>query len=239
MILIVLLLVAGAFLAAAISGAAGFGGALLLLPLLTRTVGVEQAVPMLTVAQLVGNLSRVGFGVRLVEWRSAGLFLVAALPAAAIGALSFTAMPKTLIVRLVGLAILLFVAARLTGVLRFERSMILLVVGGAVVGFLSGLVGSAGPLGAAIFLSLGLPPVAYIATEAVTAVGMHVVKMAVYQRELSLGREFWPLALGMGAAMVAGTWAAKRVIERIPKAIFERLVAGLLILISVQMIVWP
>lgn len=40
-----------AFAAAAISGAAGFGGALLLLPLLVAMVGVTQAVPLLTIAQ--------------------------------------------------------------------------------------------------------------------------------------------------------------------------------------------
>ena len=52
-------------------------------------------------------------------------------------------------------------------------------IGGGIVGLLSGLVGSAGPLGAAIFLSLGLPPVAYVASEAVTAFVMHGVKIIV------------------------------------------------------------
>lgn len=71
-----LILMAGAFLAAAISGAAGFGGALPLLPLLTRTVGVAEAMPLLTIAQLAGNLARVGFGYQsiarrpvLISWR--------------------------------------------------------------------------------------------------------------------------------------------------------------------------
>ena len=41
-------------MAAAVSGVAGFGGALLLLPLLTHTVGARAAVPLLTVAQRVG-----------------------------------------------------------------------------------------------------------------------------------------------------------------------------------------
>jgi uncharacterized membrane protein YfcA len=74
-----LILLAGAFLAAALSGAAGFGGALLLLPLLTRTVGVAEAVPLLTIAQLVGNLARVGFGYRSIAWRPVLIFLAFAL----------------------------------------------------------------------------------------------------------------------------------------------------------------
>jgi len=113
----------------------------------------------------------------------------------------------------------------------------LIVGGGAVVGFLSGLVGSAGPLGAAIFLSLGLPPVAYIASEATTALAMHGVKAAVYQHYISLDREFWFLAALMGVAMILGTWSAKRVIERMPQETFQRFVAILLVVIAGYMVV--
>ncbi len=233
------ILLVGAFVAASISGFAGFGGALLLLPLLTRTVGVEQAVPMLTVAQLVGNLSRIGLGWRRVEWKAAGLFLVAAMPAAGMGAVTFSELPPHLVARLVGVAILVFTGLRFSGLLVLKRSAGLLLIGGASVGFLSGLVGSAGPMGAAIFLSLGLSPVAYIATEAVTAVGIHLTKLAVYQQKLSMGLTFWPLALAMGAAMFAGTWTANRFVERVPRAAFERVVGSLLVAMAIQMILWP
>ncbi len=200
-----LVLIAGAFLAAAISGAAGFGGALLLLPLLTHTVGVAEAVPLLTIAQLAGNLARVGFGYRSIAWRPVLMFLAFALPAAALGALAFASLPKSVAVRLIGGVILLFVILRRTGILRLAPGAGVLVVGGTAVGFLSGLVGSAGPLGAAVFLSLGLPPTAYIASEAVTAVAMHAVKIVVYGQTLVFGAGFWPLAAALSAAMVAGT----------------------------------
>lgn len=113
----------------------------------------------------------------------------------------------------------------------------LLIGGGAVVGFLSGLAGSAGPLGAAIFLSLGLPPVACIASEATTALAMHGVKTAIYQHYISLNREFWFLAALMGVAMILGTWSAKRVIERMSQETFQRFVAILLIAIAGYMMV--
>lgn len=229
------LLLVGAFVAAAISGSAGFGGALLLLPLLTRIVGISAAVPLLTIAQLVGNLSRVAFGVRDIRWRPVLLFLSSALPAAALGAWWFAALPKGMMVRGMGVAILIFVALRLRG-LTFTASPRLLVIGGAVVGLLSGLVGSAGLLGAAIFLTLDLPPLAYVASEATTAIAMHVVKLVVYGSAIELGSGFLPLAAAMSAAMVAGTWAGRRVIERLPLPRFRLLVAGLLAVTAVQMI---
>ncbi len=173
------LLVAASF-AAAISGAAGFAGALLPLPLL------------------------VAMGV---------------------------------VTRAIGGALLLFVAMRCSGVLRITGGTVVLIGGGGLVGFLSGLVGSAGPLGAAIFLSLGLPPVAYIASEATTALVMHAVKTLVYQPFVPLDHEFWIFAALMGAAMILGTWAAKRAIERMPRQAFQRFVATLLVVVAAYMVV--
>jgi uncharacterized protein len=233
--MVFLLLFLAAFGAAAISGAAGFGGALLLLPLLVATVGTTQAVPLLTVAQLVGNISRAGFGFSQIHWRPVGLFLLGAIPLSVLGSLSFVALPKTWITRGIGVAILLFVALRYYGVLRLKPGPFLLVCGGGVVGFLSGLVGSAGPLGAAIFLALDLPPVAYIASEATTALVMHGVKTAVYQRYIALDQEFWLLAGIMGWAMILGTWSAKRVIERLPRERFQSFVAVLLVAVALYM----
>lgn len=232
-----LLLFMAAFVAAAISGAAGFGGALLLLPLLVATVGVDQAVPLLTVAQFVGNLSRVGFGFHQICWRPVWQFLLAAIPCSVLGALSFVQCPQDLLARLIGLVILVFVVLKYFGLLQVGKVPLLLWIGGAVTGFLSGIAGSAGPLGAAVFLSLGLPPVAYIASEAVTALVIHGAKSLVYQHYIHTGMQFWSMAVSMSSAMVLGTWSARRIIEQMPRERFQRYVACLLVAISVYMIV--
>jgi uncharacterized membrane protein YfcA len=232
-----LLLFIASFIAAAISGAAGFGGALLLLPLLVAMVGVVHAIPLLTIAQLIGNLSSVGFGFRQIHWRPVALFLLGAIPFSLLGAASFVQLPKDVVTRAIGAALLVFVALKYVGVLKLKVSSASLMMGGGVVGFLSGLVGSAGPLGAAIFLSLGLPPVAYIASEATTALAMHGVKTVVYQHYIALDQAFWLLAALMGSAMIIGTWSAKRFIERMPQAIFQRFVAVLLVVIAGYMLI--
>jgi uncharacterized protein len=94
MLMTYVLLFVGAILAAAISGAAGFGGALLLLPLLTHTVGATLAVPLLTVAQLIGNVSRALLGWRQIRWSPVVLFCLGAVPCSALGSLSFVVLPK-------------------------------------------------------------------------------------------------------------------------------------------------
>ena len=230
-----LVLLIASFLAAAISGSAGFGGALLLLPLLVSTVGVTQAVPLLTVAQLIGNISRAAFGFHEIRWKPVAFFLAAAIPLSALGAFSFVRLPRELVVRCIGVTILLFVVLKYMGVLTLKPSKGLLIAGGGAVGFLSGLVGSAGPLGAAVFLVLALPPVSYIASEATTALVMHGVKMLVYRQFIFLDRTFWLLAVSIGGAMVLGTWSAKRVIELIPRDKFQQYVSILLAAIALYM----
>ncbi|MBZ4688723.1 MAG: sulfite exporter TauE/SafE family protein [Clostridiales bacterium] len=233
-----LLLFTGSFLAAAISGAAGFGGALLLLPLLSRTIGTTMAVPVLTFAQLIGNLSRVSIGFRQIHWKPVSVFIAGAIPAAMLGAWSFAVVPKDVVTRIIGIAIIIFVVLKYFKLLEFKPGNITMILGGALVGLLSGLVGSAGPLGAAIFLSLNLPPVAYIASEAVTATAMHIVKTMVYQKYIGIGIREVSIGLFMGAAMILGTWAGKKFIENMPKEKFVKFVGVLLCLVGLQMLVF-
>ncbi|MEG3176600.1 sulfite exporter TauE/SafE family protein [Sphingomonas sp. RB3P16] len=230
------LLIVGAFAAAAISGSAGFGGALLLLPLLNQVVGVTEAVPLLTIVQIIGNAARAGMGWRHIRWRFVLLFLAAAIPFSMLGALSFASLPTALVTRIVGIAILLFVILKATGMFTFKPSRRVLVIGGGVTGLLSGLVGSAGPLGAAVFLSLGLPPIAYVASEAVAAIAMHGAKTIVYGATIDLGPAFWPLAIAMGLAMIAGTWVGRSLIMQLPVERFRKVVMVLLALIAIEMI---
>lgn len=230
------ILFAGALIAAAISGSVGFGGALLLLPLLAGQLGTTLAVPLLTVVQLIGNLSRVFFGFRQIHWRPVVWFLAAALPASVLGALLFVSIPASWATRSIGLLLLVFVALRLAGRPHFKSGRGILLAGGAATGLLSGLAGSAGPLGAAVFLSLGLPPVSYVASEATTALVMHGAKTLVYLGQMNLPASLLPLAVFLGMAMVLGTWISKRWIERLPAERFRFFVTLVLVAMAVRMI---
>ena len=61
MTMYIVLIIVG-FVAGFLSGSVGFGGGMLLLPVITYFYGVEVAVPVSTIAQLLSNLSRVGIG---------------------------------------------------------------------------------------------------------------------------------------------------------------------------------
>lgn len=70
-----LVLIIVGFIAGLLSGSIGFGGAMILLPVITYYYGIEVAVPVSTIAQLMSNLSRVVMGYKEIHWKQVGLFL--------------------------------------------------------------------------------------------------------------------------------------------------------------------
>lgn len=233
-----LILILASFLAAFISGAAGFGGALLLLPVVTACVGAQVAVPALTIAQLIGNLSRMAFGIKQIDWKSVGLFCATALPLAALGAFGFSVLPKGVVTRCIGGVLIILVLIKAVKKLEFKNGKRAMLIGGAVTGLLSGLAGSGGPIGAAAFLTLGLPPVAYIASEAATATAMHILKTVIYSQLIGIDLSAFLTGLTMGAAMIAGTFAANRMIKKMEKGKYQIYVAVLLCVVGAYMLIF-
>lgn len=230
------ILLAGSFAAAMVSGAAGFGGSLLLLPVASACVGARTAVPVLTVAQLIGNIARMTTGWSQIRWREVGLFSLTSLPLAALGAFGFSLLPADIVSRCVGAALILLVILKLTLKKELPGGTGTLLAGGALTGGLSGLCGSGGPIGAAVFLSLDLPPVAYIASEAATATAMHILKIAVYSKLAAVDRQALLIGLAMGGCMVLGTYAARHFIRNMEKGRFRRYVAVLLCAVGIYML---
>lgn len=235
---ILLLLLSASFLAAVISGAAGFGGALLLLPVATACVGAEVAVPVLTMAQLIGNLSRMASGLKQIEWKSVLLFCATALPLASLGAFGFSVLPAGLVTRCIGGALIVLVLIRMLRRTEIKKSNRTLFIGGAATGLVSGLAGTGGPIGAAVFMTLGLSPVAYIASEATTATAMHILKILIYNRLVGIDTTMLLTGLAMGIAMIGGTFLSNRIIRKMEKARFQKYVAILLMTAGVYMLLF-
>lgn len=235
--MIYVILLFASFAAAFISGAAGFGGALLLLPVVTASVGVEVAVPVLTIAQLIGNLSRMAFGWKQIAWKPVALFCSTALPLSALGAFGFSVLPKDIVTRFIGVALIVLVLFKVIRKVEIKSGNKSMLIGGAVTGLLSGLAGSAGPIGAAVFLSLGLPPVAYVASEATTATAMHILKTVIYSRLIDVNFFALLIGLAMGVAMIVGTYAANKIIKNMEKGKFQKYVAVLLCLVGAYMLI--
>ena len=233
-----LLLGGGAFLGSVLASVAGFGGAAVLLPFLVVLFGVRDAIPILTVAQLIGNLSRAVFNRREVDLKVVGWFALGGIPAAIAGGLLFASAPLSFLTRLLGVFLIAVVLYRHLGnaaALRVPlRGFATL---GAVFSFLSALLGSVGPIMIPFFLAYGLVKGALIGTEALATVVMHVTKLAVYGGTAVLTRNGLAIGLILGTIMIFGSYAGKRLLDRLPEKVFLLLVEAALIVAGVNFLV--
>ena len=109
--------------------------------------------------------------------------------------------------------------------------------GGGVTGLVNGLLGISGPLSSAVFLTLELAPVSYIASEATTAAVMHIVKAIVYGKLNLMSDSIFLSGCGIGCAMILGTFIAMRFIRNVNKKLYQKVVAGIMIAVSLWLIV--
>jgi len=226
-----------AFLAATVAGITGFGGAAILLPTLVLAYGTRDAIPILTVAQLVGNGSRVWFHRRAIDFHVVWWFTLGGVPAAIVGGILFAKAPLAILTRALGLFLILLVVWRHWRRKPFRMPLRGFAALGAGASFLSALMGSVGPLMAPFFLAYGLTKSAYIGTEALTTVIMHLTKLVVYRQTSVLPLHSILAGLSFGPAMILGSYVGKKVVDRLPEHAFVVIIevtlvaAGLLFLV--------
>ncbi len=229
---------AAALVASTLAAVAGFGGAAVLLPVLTAVFGIRLAIPILTVAQLVGNGSRVWFNRDLVDRRVLGWFSLGAVPLALLGGLLFATAPLSALMRLLGAFLLATVAWRYLNPRppRKPATRTFAAIG-AGFGFASALLGSVGPLMAPFFLAYGLVKGAYIGTEAASTVVMHIVKLVAYGGTAVLTVSAAALGLALGPLMVLGSFIGKRIVDRLPEHVFVWIIEGVLIIAGLAFLI--
>lgn len=224
-----LLLAVVAFLAATLAAVSGFGGAAVLLPVLVMVFGVRDAIPILTVAQLIGNASRVWFNRRELDWKVVGWFALGGVPMALLGGFLFATAPLKALTRLLGGFLLLIVVWRHVRPTPKKPPLESFAALGAGSSFLSALLGSVGPLMAPFFLAYGLVKGAYIGTEALATVVMHVSKLVAYRQAAVLSGGAVLVGLALGPLMVAGSYAGKRIVDRLPERVFVVIIEAVLV----------
>src|SRR3954470_21526213 len=107
----VLVLVAGLF-AGTLGGIVGTGSSLVMMPILVVMFGPRQAVPIMAVAAITGNLGRVLAWRREIDWRACGAYCATAVPGAMLGAGLLLAIPAGVIETTLGVFFLALIPAR-------------------------------------------------------------------------------------------------------------------------------
>lgn len=218
------------FFAGWLSGIIGTGASLILLPVLVPMVGVVNAMPVMAIAGLMANLTRILIWRTDIDWRAALTFALPGIPVAYWSASLLIRIPTGWAELLLGGFILLLVPARRILDGRMRVGALQLMIAGALIGFLTGMFLSTGPLSVPIFLSYGLTGGAFISTEATAALLIQFAKLTSFQQVGVLPRDVVTQGLAVGALLLAGTAFSRpfviRINERCFRLIMDTVTAG-------------
>ena len=112
-----------------------------------------------------------------------------------------------------------------------------LALGGAVIGYLTGIVVSTGPLSVPAFTAYGLVKGAFIASEAAGSLALYISKAITFRQFGALPIDIVAKGLISGSAVMAGTYTARLIVERLSVVTFQRLLDGVMV-ISGTALLW-
>ena len=223
--------------AGTISGIVGTGSSIMLVPVLVFAFGPKQAVPIMAVAAVMANLSRVLAWWREVDWRACAAYALPGIPAAALGARTLLVLPARAVDIAIGSFLIAMVPVR-HWLARHDLKIYpwQLAIGGAVIGYLTGIVVSTGPLSVPLFLFYGLTKGAFLATEAASSLGLYLSKSATFQRFGALDADVALKGVITGSSLMSGAFIAKRFVLTLKADVFRLIMDGIMLVAGLSML---
>lgn len=232
----VLVLLLG-LVAGTVGGIVGFGTSIMLMPALVLVFGPREAVPIMAIAAIMANASRVVAWWREVDWRVTAAYSITGIPAAVVGAKTLLTLSPGVVEGLLGVFFITMIPIR-RWMARQQWTLNLghMAAVGAVIGFITGIVVSTGPINAPFFLAYGLVKGAYLGTEALGSLAIYVAKAVTFRSLGALPVETITKGLIIGSSLVSGAFIAKRLVLKLNGERFKRLMDGLLLMAGLTML---
>jgi uncharacterized membrane protein YfcA len=207
-----------AFGAAVLGGLAGYGTGLILPIALAPVIGVANIIPVMAVAMMINNASRVLAFRRDIHWPHVRRMLVLGLPACLIGAWGYTRLDARWVALLLGLFMLASIPLRRW----LQRARMQLrpggeLVAGGVFGFVEGGMTGTGVILISILMAAGVEGAALIATDAVVSTIMGLAKVLLFGGVARLDAALAVTGMLVGLCTAPGAFVARALLARLPQ----------------------
>lgn len=230
---VMVVLVAGSFLASIANAAFSAGGALIVLAVTSAVLPITAVVPIHSTLLIGSTTTRVLLFWHHIRWHIAGPFLIASAFGALLGSRLYFELPDRAIA--VTIALLMLVAIWLPGVKwrpKLRHPWL-------IVGFVHSLLSTLFAYGAilqSIILHTGLNRRQVVGTVGGCLTGMAVFKISGYALN---GFDYRPYLLTIAAAVAVsfvGTWLGKKLVDRISERAFRIAFRALITVTAIRLI---
>ena len=215
--------------AGTVGGVVGFGTSIMLMPALVLVFGPREAVPIMAIAAIMANASRVAAWWREVDWRVTAAYSATGIPGAALGAKTLLTLSPGVVEMALGIFFIAMIPVRRWMARQHWTLTLWHMAGvGAAIGYITGIVVSTGPINAPFFLAYGLVKGAYLGTEAMGSLAVYAAKALTFRTFGALPLEIIGKGLIIGSSLVGGAFIARRLVIRLDGARFRLMMDGLL-----------
>ena len=235
----VLLLVLASFIAWFISSLAGGGSPFIIVPMVNFLMDTQAVPPVVTTGMLLGNLQRTFMFWQEIDWELTWWYLPGAISGAILGAFVYTQTQLQWLQILLGLFLVSSVFS--FGKAKKEKSFQIpgwfFLPAGFIYAFLSGLIGSLGPVLNPFYLNYGLVKERMIATKSAHVLVVHTAKIITYATLGVLTKSYLWYGLIIGITAIPANWLGQKVLKKISDEQFRQFVIAL-VTISGLLILW-
>ncbi|MBN8970240.1 MAG: sulfite exporter TauE/SafE family protein [Rhizobiales bacterium] len=220
-----------------LSGIVGTGSSIMLVPVLASIYGPKAAVPIMAVAAVMANFSRILAWWREVDWRAFAAYAVPGAPAAYLGARTLLILPSHTVDAAIGIFLLSMIPTRHWLAKHMLRlNLWHMALAGAFIGFLTGIVVSTGPISVPVFVSYGLVKGAFLATEAAGSLAIYISKIVTFRAVGALPWDYLAKGLVTGSSIMVGTFIAKPYLLKLSPDVFRHIMDGLMLVSGLTML---
>lgn len=219
-----------AVLSGVISGVVGTGSSILLIPALTYVFGAKEAVPIMALASVMGNLSRIYLWRHSIRFKPLFYYLLPSIPAVILGANTLWIMPEKWLN--IGMGIFFILMIPVIHLLRkhqIKMKTYQVLIAGAVIGYLTGIVFSTGPLTIPIFSAYGLTLGALLATEAAASFVIYLTKALTFSQLGAVNSFIFISGVLVGCGLTVGNYFGKKLVLKLTPKLFQWLLDAMLI----------
>lgn len=212
----------------------GFGSTTILIPLASFLLPIKETIVIVSLFHLFGTIWRTSFFRKEIDLRLVLFFGVPSLVFAGIGALLLGSIEASFLTRILGVFLIIFATTSLTGAkIHLPRTNLVSALAGSGVGFLAGLIGTAGALRGAFLASFDIEKKRYLGTAAAIGLGADIVRVLVY-KQTELLKVTPGTVVILATVALLGTFMGRKIVLKVPQELFRKLVFWALILAGLR-----
>jgi uncharacterized membrane protein YfcA len=226
-----------AFVSEIVGTISGFGSSVFFVPLAGMLFDLKTTLALTGILHIFSTSAQVLLFRKFIDWK---LMLKIGIPSVAFVLLG-AQLNKTLDLKYAEVAMGIFlIAFSMTFLikkdLKFSPTNFNAITGGALAGFLAGLIGTGGAIRGATLAAFSLPKDSFVGTSAGIDFGVDLSRTIVYLYNGYLdAKYFWYIPVLLVLAY-AGAFIGKKILSRIPERTFKKIVLTLIFAIGIVMI---